>query len=253
MTTVEHDPGTASGGRCIAMWSGPRNLSTAMMRAWGNRPDTTVIDEPFYAHFLHATGIDHPMREAVIEAGDTDWRRVAERLATPPAGGLVYQKHITTHWQPDFTTEWLSGLSHAFLIRAPGPVVASYANKRPGGTPADLGYPQQAALFDAIATMHGEAPPVIDSERFLADPEGQLRTLCERLDVRFDARMLRWPRGARDSDGVWGAHWYDAVNRSTGFAAPARADRQPVALDPLQQRVADTCRPYYESLLRYAL
>jgi len=235
------------------MWSGPRNLSTAMMRAWENRADTTVIDEPFYAHFLHATGIDHPMREAVIAAGDTDWRRVVKRISRPPTSGLSYQKHITTHWQPDFTTDWLAGLSHAFLIRAPEPVVASYAQKRKGGTPADLGYPQQAALFDAIATLHGTAPPVIDSARFLADPAGQLRALCIRLAVEFDERMLRWPSGARASDGVWGAHWYDAVNRSTGFAAPPAVAMEPIELDALQQHVARTCRPYYESLLQHAL
>jgi len=242
-----------STGRCIAMWSGPRNLSTAMMRAWENRADTCVVDEPFYAHFLHATGLDHPMREAVIAAGDTDWRRVVERLVTPPDTGLFYQKHITTHWQADFSIDWLSGLSHAFLIRAPEPVAASYARKRKGGTPADLGYPQQAALFDAVASMRGEPPPVIDGERFLRDPEGQLRTLCDRLDVAFDPAMLAWPAGPRDSDGVWGAHWYDAVNRSGGFAPPSTAPESADDLAPGQRRVAEACRPYYEALLHHAL
>ena len=224
-----------------------------MMRAWENRADTCVVDEPFYAHFLHATGLDHPMHEAVIAAGDTDWRRVAQRLATPPDTGLFYQKHITTHWQADFSIDWLSSLSHAFLIRAPEPVAASYAMKRKGGTPADLGYPQQAALFDAIATVQGRPPPVIDSERFLRDPEAQLRALCDRLDVTFDPAMLAWPAGPRDSDGVWAAHWYDAVKRSSGFAAPPDGTGPSAVLDPLQERVARTCRPCYEALLSHAV
>ena len=223
----EADGSRPGAGRCIAMWSGPRNLSTAMLRAWENRADTRVVDEPFYAHFLDATGLDHPMAAEVVAAGDTDWRRVAARLATPPARGIFYQKHITTHWQPYFTLDWLDTIEHAFLIREPEPVVASYAIKRGAMTASDLGYAQQGALFDAIAERRGEAPPVIDSRRFLADPEGQLRTLCARLGVAFDRAMLAWPAGRRDSDGVWGEHWYDAVIRSTGFGPPQPAPYQP--------------------------
>ena len=241
----------AGAGRCIAMWSGPRNISTAMMRAWENRADTTVVDEPFYAHFLDATGLDHPMADEVIAAGDTDWRRVAEGLATRPASGLFYQKHITTHWLPHFGIDWLDALDHVFLIREPEPVVASYLAKRGGATASDLGYAQQAALFDAIGERRGVPPPVIDGTRFLADPESQLRTLCERLDVPFDAAMLAWPPGPRASDGVWAAHWYEAVRRSRGFEPPR--DPLEVTLDASARRLAETCRPYYEALVRYAL
>ena len=241
-----------SGGRCIAMWSGPRNLSTAMMRAWENRADTRVVDEPFYAHFLHATGLDHPMADAVVAAGETDWRAVVERLVAPPTSGYFYQKHITTHWLEHFDTGWLDALEHVFLIREPEPVVASYAAKRGAGTAADLGYPQQAALFDHVSASGGEAPPVIDGTRFLDDPEDQLRTLCARLDVPFDPAMLAWPAGPRASDGLWGAHWYDTVVRSTGFAAGPRTTRD-VALSDAERRTADTCRPYYEALRRHAI
>ena len=238
-------------GRLIAMWSGPRNISTAMMRAWENRADTHVIDEPFYAHFLASTGLDHPMREAVIAAGDTDWRRVAARISTPPGTGILYQKHIATHWLEHFAVDWLDALDHAFLVREPEPVVASYAAKRAMPTPADLGYVQQAALFDRVRATLGRAPPVIDSARFLADPEGQLRALCRALDVAFDPAMLAWPPGPRDSDGVWGAHWYDRVVRSTGFGEP----REPasVELDAAGRRVAGICRPYYEAMAAHAL
>lgn len=248
-------------GRLVAMWSGPRNISTAMMRAWENRADTDVIDEPFYAHFLAHTGLDHPMADAIVAAGETDWRRVVERISTPPGAGILYQKHIATHWLEHYSTEWLSALDHVFLIREPEPVVVSYVAKRGAATPADLGYAQQAALFDRVAGRAGRAsgtsgtnraiPPVIDSTRFLADPAGQLRALCERLDVAFDPAMLSWPAGSRASDGVWGAHWYDAVNRSTGFGPPREVER--VRLDPVEQRVADICRPFYEALLKHAI
>jgi hypothetical protein len=237
-------------GRCIAMWSGPRNISTAMMRAWENRDDTVVVDEPFYAHFLHVTGLDHPMREQVIASGETDWRAVVESLVKKPTAGIFYQKHIATHWLDHFSVEWLDELDHAFLIREPEPVVASYAVKRDSLTASDLGYAQQAALFDLVSSRSGKRPAVIDSKRFLTDPEAQLRALCRHLNVEFTDRMLSWPAGARDSDGIWGQHWYDAVNRSTGFAPPRAS--APV-LDAQQQRVADTCRPYYDALSRFAI
>jgi len=233
------------------MWSGPRNISTAMMRAWENREDTQVVDEPFYAHFLHATGLDHPMAEAIVAAGETDWRAVVERLIVPPETGVLYQKHITTHWLEHVDTGWLDALEHVFLIREPEPVVASYLAKRGTATASDLGYARQAALFDHVGTSRGDPPPVIDSARFLADPEGQLRTLCARLDLPFDPAMLAWPPGSRASDGLWGAHWYDAVNRSNGFAPPR--ETPDVVLPDAGRRTADACRPHYEALARHAI
>lgn len=237
-------------GQCIAMWSGPRNISTAMMRAWENRSDTTVIDEPFYAHFLSHTGLDHPMRDDIINSGTTDWRAVVDNISQTPAEGIIYQKHISTHWLEHFSTDWLDKLDHVFLIRKPEPVVASYAVKRDGLTASDLGYSQQAALFDLISSRRESRPMVIDSQRFLADPEVQLRQVCEGLGIDFDESMLCWPTGARESDGVWGAHWYDAVNQSTEFAPPRK--NVPV-LDDRQMRVADICRPFYEAMQKFAI
>jgi len=237
-------------GRCIAMWSGPRNISTAMLRAWENRDDTVVVDEPFYANYLQTTELDHPMREAVIADGETDWKTIVRSLIEPPDSGIFYQKHIATHWLPHFTTDWLDSLDHVFLIREPEPVVASYSIKRDGLTASDLGYEQQDFLFKLIHERSGTRPAVIDSKRFLLDPETQLRTLCTCLGIAFDEKMLSWPAGARDSDGVWGQHWYDAVNCSTGFA-PARSKN--LVLNDDQLTIADTCRPYYERLLEYAI
>lgn len=236
----------------IAAWSGPRNLSTAMMRAWENRGDCAVSDEPLYAHYLAATGLDHPGRDEVIAAGDTDWRRVVQALAEGPApeGRPVwYQKHMSHHLLPGMDTGWVHGLVNVFLIRDPVRVVASYVKSRASVAPADLGVLQQAELFDAVADRLGHAPPVIDAERFLADPRGQLQGLCDTLGLAFTERMLAWPPGPRDSDGVWAPHWYAAVWRSTGFETPRE---RPAALPPAEAAVAEACRPAYEKLLAYA-
>lgn len=236
----------------IAAWSGPRNISTAMMRAWENRPDCSVVDEPLYAHYLQATQLDHPARDEVIAAGDTDWRRVAAWLAGPvPEGRAIwYQKHMTHHLLPGMDTAWVHGLTNVFLIRDPALVVASYVKSRATVEPDDIGLRQQAELFDAVAQRLGHAPPVIDAERFLRSPEEQLTALCRTLGIAFSPRMLSWPPGPRASDGVWAPHWYDAVWKSTGFE-PWRDKRVP--LPPALAAVADACAPAYQRLLAHAL
>lgn len=236
----------------IAAWSGPRNISTAMMRAWENRGDCAVSDEPLYAHYLAVTGLDHPGRDEVVRAGDTDWRRVAAALCGPVPGGraLWYQKHMTHHLLPGIDTAWVHRLTNVFLIRDPALVVASYLKSRASVEPPDIGLLQQARLFDEVAQRLGHAPPVIDAEWFLQQPRLQLGQLCRRIGVAFSERMLAWPAGPRDSDGVWAPYWYDAVWRSTGFE-PWRA-RTPV-LDAVGERVADACRPAYEALRAHAM
>lgn len=236
----------------IAAWSGPRNISTAMMRSWENRGDCQVDDEPLYAHYLQATGADHPAREAVIAAGDTDWRRVVARLTGPlPDGAAVwYQKHMTHHLLPGMDSGWVHGLTNLFLIRDPALVVASYVKSRSRVVPEDIGLLQQQRLFAEVAERLGRAPPVVDAERFLRAPEWHLRTLCGHLGLPFTARMLHWPAGPRASDGVWAPHWYDAVWKSTGFE-PWRP--RSVQLPPALAAVADACRPAYDALLAHAL
>ncbi len=235
------------------MWSGPRNLSTAMMRSFGNRADcTAVIDEPFYAAYLAASGKDHPMREEVLASQPQDWRAVARACATAAvaAGRILYQKQMTHHMLPGFGLDWMDGLDHVFLIRAPERVVASYAARREAVTLADLGFDRQAELFDRVAQRAGAAPPVIDAEAVRADPEGVLRRLCAALGLGFDAGMLAWPPGPRSSDGVWGAHWYAAVVASTGFAAP---EPEPSPLAGPMRDIAEAGRANYERLRVYAL
>lgn len=236
----------------IAMWSGPRNISTAMMRAWENREDCAVSDEPLYAAYLATTGIDHPGRDEVIAAGETDWRRVADALLGPVPGGKAvwYQKHMNHHLLADMDTDWVLGLRNVLLIRDPSEVVASYIKSRATVTPDDIGLPQQGRLFDLLCDALGEAPIVIDAGDFLRAPEAHLRALCDRLGIAFTPRMLSWPAGPRDSDGVWAPYWYEAVWRSTGFE-PWRPREDTLTGEALA--AADICRPIYERLREYRM
>ena len=239
----------------VAMWSGPRNVSTAMMRAFAARADCAVSDEPFYAAYLAATGLDHPMREEVIASQPTDWRAVATAMLGPVPGGKAvwYQKHMTHHMLPDFGRDWIEGLSNAFLIRAPEAVLASYARKRPGPLSLDeIGLPAQVELFERAAGRLGRAPPVIDGRDVQADPRRALGALCAALGLAFDPAMLAWPPGRRDSDGVWAPAWYAEVEKSTGFAPPSAEpsfDDLPDSLKP----IAEAARPLYERLARHKL
>lgn len=231
----------------LAMWSGPRNISTAMMRAWENRPDCAVSDEPLYAHYLQATGLDHPGGDDVIASGDTDWRRVVEALINGPAPDnqpVWYQKHMSHHLLPGMALEWIERLHNVLLIRDPRQVVASYVKSRADVTPDDIGLPQQARLYDHLCET-GHVPPVIDAGDFLRAPEAHLRALCDWLGVDFTPKMLAWPAGPRDSDGIWAPHWYARVWASTGFE---QAQEQSPPLTPGYVAVAQACLPAYERL-----
>jgi hypothetical protein len=236
----------------IAMWSGPRNISTAMMRAWENRADTAVIDEPFYAHYLVETGVEHPGRDEVIAAHETDADRIAAMLAGPIPGGkpIWYQKHMTQHMLPEMRLDWLERVTNCFLIRAPEAVVTSFTIQRPDAEAWELGFEQQAHLFDYVCDQLGHAPPVIDAADVLKNPRGVLTALCAMLRIPFSDDMLSWPAGRRASDGAWAPHWYTAVERSTGFA-PYRAFTR--ELSASQQALVDECAPYYARLAKHRL
>jgi hypothetical protein len=236
----------------IAMWSGPRNLSTALMYAFAGRPDCAVWDEPFYAAYLATTGIDHPMRDAVIAAGIPDPASVAARCIGPNPDGrpLWYQKHMTLHMVPAFDRRFLRDMTNAFLIRHPARVVESYSKKRESPTLADLGFLQQAELFDQVADMTGTAPPVISAESIRQDPRQALARLCATLKIPFTDAMLGWPSGPKSFDGVWAPHWYNAVHASTGFGEP---EGHPPDLDASGQRLVDLALPAYERLAAIAI
>jgi hypothetical protein len=235
----------------IAMWSGPRNISTAMMRSFENRPDCAVIDEPFYAAYLARTGLDHPMRDEVLAAQPRDWRTVAQALVDDDPAPVFYQKHMTHHMLPGFGLDWTAKCRNAFLIRDPARVLASYVQKRAEVTLEDIGVVRQRELFDREADRLGQAPPVVEGADVLRDPRRVLGALCAALSVPFREEMLAWPAGPRDSDGVWAPAWYEAVERSTGFAAPERAQAPPLSDD--LKKIADQARPHYEALASWKL
>ena len=237
----------------IAMWCAPRTISTALMRAWENRPDTVVIDEPFYAHYLQATGIEHPGRDEIIASYETDWRIVARSLTEDPlpeGAAVCYQKQMAHHMLEHIELDWVGKLANCFLIRAPAEVISSYIKVRPQPTLLELGFPQLWRLFEAVRRDAGCVPPVIDSRDVLQDPRRTLSRLCEAVSVPFSERMLSWPPGRRDSDGVWAPYWYAAVERSTGFA-PHRPKKEPVPPD-LQSLLAQA-QEIYEALHRFRL
>jgi hypothetical protein len=234
------------------MWSGPRNISTAFMRSWGNRDDTIVIDEPFYGHYLAATGAKHPGREEVIAHEECDWRKVAAQLHAPmpPGTRVFYQKHMSHHLLPVMGREWLEGLTHTFLIRDPREMLLSLDQRLEELTLADTGLPQQVDLFEGVRLLTGASPIVIDSRDLLGNPEGMLRKLCYRLKVPFTPRMLSWPAGRRGTDGIWAKHWYEQVEQSTGFGQyNPKAGELPPHLEALER----SCRPYYEQLSAHRL
>jgi hypothetical protein len=237
----------------IAMWSGPRNISTAMMRAWGNRPDTSVCDEPFYACYLAATGRAHPAAAEVIAAGETDSQKVIAKLIGPVPDGkrIFYQKQMTHHLLPGIDRSWLGAVTNCFLIRDPAEVIVSYIRKNNDPALEDIGFVQQAEIFDWVREHTGIIPPVIDAREVLDNPERTLGLLCEAVGIEFSEAMLSWPPGLRDTDGIWAKHWYGEVATSTGFRKPSRP-----ALEPVPERlraVYERARECYERLYQHRL
>lgn len=236
----------------IAMWSGPRNLSTAMMYAFAARGDCAVSDEPFYAAYLKATGIDHPMKAEVIASQPTDPAEVARHCTGPNPDGQPhwYQKHMTMHMIPGFDRGFLAGLTNVFLLRHPARVIASYTKKREAPTLADIGFLQQAELFDQVANLTGRTPIVISAESIRANPRTALTRLCAALDLPYTDAMLHWPAGAKPYDGAWAPHWYNAVHRSTGFEDPEGSLPD---LSPDDQRLADQALSAHDHLASHAI
>ena len=223
-----------------------------MMRAWGNRPDTLVVDEPFYAFYLKVTGKEHPGADEVMATGETDWRKVVERLTGPiPEGKCVfYQKQMTHHLLPEIDREWLRTVTNCFLIRDPREVIASYIKKREDPALEDLGFLQQAEIFDLVLAATNSVPPVVDARDVLQDPQRVLGLLCEAVGVDFSKSMLSWPGGLRETDGIWARHWYTEVAKTTSFQPylPTH-DEVPERL----QQTYERCCEYYERLHRHRL
>ncbi len=235
----------------IAMWSGPRNISTAMMRSWENRSDCDVVDEPFYAFYLQQTQSPHPYFDEIIQAQSSDYDAVATQLSQGPVKAKIqYQKHMTHHMLANVDLNWTKNIRHCFLIREPSEIVNSYTQSRGVCSAEDIGIIRQAQLYDEISQVTGQDIPVINSNDVLAHADLLIPKLCDALQIEFSASMLSWPAGRRSSDGVWARHWYHSVEASTGFATVAK---KTFTLNPAQQRVVDQVMPYYTHLKAHSI
>jgi Sulfotransferase domain len=236
----------------IAVWSGPRNISTAMMRAWGNRADTFVCDEPLYAHYLRVTGLPHPGADEVVAHHESDWRKVVAWLteAVPEGKPIFYQKHMTHHLLPEIDRNWLGRVTNCFLIRHPQEVITSYIAKNNDPTVEDVGFIQQAEIFEWVRDRTDKIPPVLDAKEIQENPRHMLRLLCDALEMEFSEAMLSWPPGLRTTDGIWAKHWYKEVETSTSFR-PYKPKPEPV---PERLRdVYEQSLEFYEQLHEHRL
>ena len=235
----------------IAGWSGPRNISTAMMRSWDSRPDCAVVDEPFYACYLLESGADHPMRDDIIASQPMTRAGVVDGLSVQSAVAIQYEKHMTHHMPRGVDLSWTRDLKHVFLIRSPERVIASYRQKMPSASADDIGIIRQRELFDEITAITGERPPVVDSLDILSNPAQILRQLCVALDVPWwEGAMTQWKVGSRPTDGVWAAHWYGAVESSTKFSLPPSSSPQ---LDETDRALAEDMMVHYEAMAAFKL
>ncbi|MBH09735.1 MAG: sulfotransferase family protein [Candidatus Marinimicrobia bacterium] len=236
----------------IAMWSGPRNISTALMRSFENRPDTAVIDEPFYAHYLQCTGLEHPGRDKVLLSQSTDWNEIKTMLTGPiPERKTVwYQKHMAQHNLKGYDLTWTKYLTNCFLIREPTEVIHSYGKQFPINNEMLLGFIQQEELFKYIINQTNVLPPVLDAKDILLNPKKMLKKLCSAIGIQFDNKMLRWPPGKRKSDGIWAPYWYKQVEKSTGFKL---YKKKKIRISDKQKFLLEKCSPAYEYLLQYKI
>lgn len=234
------------------MWSGPRNMSTTMMRSFGARVDTTCVDEPFYAAYLKATGLRHPMSDEIFEAQSANPTEVIADLTCPSERDppIFYQKHMTHHMVPEFSRAWMGDCRNVFLIRHPARVIPSYARKMEQVSLGAIGFPQQLSVFETAAELENQPPLVIDSDDILRDPEGILRLLCTALGISWDENMLSWPSGPKPEDGAWAPHWYDAVWCSTGFGPPPGPLPE---VEPGLQSILAKALEVYDALARHKL
>jgi hypothetical protein len=236
----------------IAMWSGPRNLSTAMMRSFGNRSDvTSVTDEPFYGAYLKKTNKNHPMIDEIISTMNTSYKSVEQICSTEEESGYSYHKHMSQHIFNYDSLDWVTNSINCFLLRDPDLVVASFLAKWPDGKLEDFGFIQQHKIFNIISDKAGAACPVIDTSLVLKDPESELRKLCLKIGIPWDSKMLKWSSGLKDYDGIWAKHWYPSVMTSTGFVTEGFSSQKP--LSDKARALSDQLRPYYNDMIKYII
>ncbi|MCH9693978.1 MAG: sulfotransferase [Gammaproteobacteria bacterium] len=234
----------------ICLWSGPRNVSTALMYSFAELAEIRAVDEPLYGHYLRVSGSDHPGRDEIVTSMNCDGDAVMTSLLEQQDqadGSRLFLKHMAHHLV-DLSLEFLTRTDNVFLIRDPRQMLPSLTIQLPDAGLPDTGLQRQWELYVQLVE-NGQRPAVLDSKQLLLDPAGVLQKLCTHLDLRFDPAMLSWRPGAREEDGIWAPHWYHAVHQSTGFSSYVEKTDFPEHLLPLLQE----CEPWYEKLYQHAL
>jgi len=235
--------------KIIAMWSGPRNVSTALMRSFENRSDCFVSDEPFYSYFLYKTGLKHPLSDKIIKSGLIDYNKIIKYITghTPFSKNIWYQKHMAHHILEGVNMDWIKNMANCLLIRHPSDVILSYSKKNEIDNIQQLGYLQQIKIYKMLTEETGVSPIIIDAQDLLKEPRKMLIEICKNLKIKFNDKMLSWPPGGRKTDGIWGKHWYKQVEVSTGFKPYLKTDRT----IPLRyQNLNNECMKYYDFLFQ---
>ncbi len=235
----------------IFMWSGPRNISTALMRSFENRDDTQVIDEPFYAYYLHKTKKNHPMKNEIIKKYLINEEKIINLIMKKPEKDkkIYYQKHMTHHILDITQIDWIYNGVNCFLIRDPLEVINSYSKKNSLETSYDIGYPSLLKIFNKLKLSNKETV-VINSKDLLNSPKKVLKKLCNKINIDFDNKMINWPKGARSTDGIWSSVWYESVKKSSNFGKYVKNT------EPLPSKfkyIYDECLEIYNLINKYKI
>lgn len=239
-------------GKRINMWSGPRNISTAVMYSFAQRPGSKVVDEPFYAHYLLQSGAEHPGRDEVLESQPKDAARVIRNLlAHNSEKDLLFLKNMAHHMvnMDAVLDKLIRRFQHVFLIRDPAEMLLSLNKTLANPTLRDTAYNRQLELFNKVKS-ESTTPAVIDAKELLKNPKHVLSELCRRLNIPFFETMLSWEAGPLPADGIWAKYWYNNVHQSTGFKpyVPKQEDI-PERLKPLYEK----CKPMYQQMFVHAI
>lgn len=234
----------------LNVWSGPRNVSTALMYSFRQRPDTRVLDEPLYGHYLSHSDAEHPGSADIVAAMENDIDTVLRTVVLGPCDRPVLMlKQMAHHLIPTVPLGFLDECVNVLLIRDPAEVLTTIVRQLPTPTMRDIGIRRQVELYDELI-RRGQEPAVLDARLLLEDPPAVLRELCARIGLPWDDAMLSWPAGPKPEDGVWAPHWYQNAHASTGFGTYAPKT------DPLPDHVrdlADEAADLYLALLDRAI
>ena len=236
----------------IAMWSGPRNISTALMRSFENRSDCFVSDEPFYSYFLYKTGLKHPLSNEIIKSGLIKYNEIVKYITgpIPSSKSIWYQKHMAHHILEGEDLDWIKRMKNCLLIRHPNDVILSYLKKNDINSIQQLGYLQQIEIYKMLTKEMGTSPIIIDAQDLLKKPKKMLRQICKNLKIKFDDKMLLWPSGTRETDGIWGKYWYKQVEASTGFKPYIKTNK----IIPHKYKILyNECMKYYDFLYQHRI